>query len=69
MVKKVDVIKESPSGRNEKFRDNKTGKEMTRSQFVKEIEKGMYPDFYEREINGIKTPVSKPDKDSSNNLG
>jgi hypothetical protein len=66
--KHVEVTKESPTGRNEKFHDNRTGADMTRAQFVKEIERGNYDDFAVRKINDIKTPVSKPDGNKHNNL-
>ena len=66
--KKVTVIKESSSGRNQKFRDNGTGAEMTRAQFVKEIEGENYSDYHVRKINGVKTPVSNPDGKNNNNL-
>ena len=67
---KVQVIKESSTGRIERFRDTRTGKEMTRNQFVKAIDRGDYgSDYYHRKINGIDTPVSKPDGDPRNNLG
>lgn len=67
---KVEVIKESKTGRNERFRDTKTGKEMTRRQFVKAIDSGLYgKNYYHRKINGIDTPVSKPDGNARNNLG
>lgn len=64
----ITVIKESDSGRNERFRDNETGKEMTRPQLVREIERGNYNDYHIREINGVKTPVSNPDGKKGNNL-
>lgn len=67
---RVEVIEESNTGRNERFRDTQTGQEMTRNQFVKAIDKGVYGnDYYHRKINGIETPVSKPDGKPSNNLG
>lgn len=67
---KVTVIKESETGRNERFRDTRTGKEMTRNQFIKAIDKGVYGnDYYYRKINGVETPASKPDGNSRNNLG
>lgn len=69
MPKRVTVTKETSSGRNVKFRDNANNKDMTRSQFVKEIQKGNYDSYHVREINGLKTPVSNPDKSSKNNLG
>lgn len=53
---KVVVIKESNTGRNERFLDTRTGQEMTRNQFIKAIDKGTYGnDYYHRKINGIET--------------
>ena len=69
MYKRVSVTSENDSGRNVRFRDNVNGKEMTRSQFVKEIERGNYDNYNIRVINDIKTPVSNPDKSENNNLG
>lgn len=72
MTKKprVSVVRESDSGRNERFRDNVTGNEMTRLQFIKAIDNGKYGnDYYHRKINGVDTPVSKPDGNLNNNLG
>ena len=68
MPKRVKVTSESNSGRNKRFHDNFTGADMTRSQFVKEIEKGVYSKYHVREINGVKTPVSNPDSTKNNNL-
>ncbi len=42
---------------------------MTRSQFVREIQKGNYENYHVRIINGIQTPCSDPDKSQNNNLG
>lgn len=71
MAKKprVIVINENETQRNIKFLDQKTKEEMTRTQFVKKIEKGCYPDYVVKVINDLKTPVSKPDGDTGNNLG
>lgn len=66
--KKVSTIKESETGRNKKFKDNYSGKEMSRSEFVREIERGKYPKHHVRKINGKKTPVSNPDGSEHNNL-
>jgi len=63
---KVKVTKESETGRNTWFKDGNT--EMTRAEFVKKIEAGKYDEYYVRKINGVKTPVSNPDKNSENNL-
>lgn len=70
MSKSVKTIEENKTGRNVKFEDTKTGEIMNRPEFVREIENGTYSnDYYVKKINGIKTPVSKPDGKKSNNLG
>ena len=69
MAKRVIVTRESSSGRNLNFSDSRTGKSMTRAQFVREIRSGNYDDYYVRTINGIATPASNPDGSSRNNLG
>jgi hypothetical protein len=68
MPKRITVTQESDSGRNERFHDNYTGQDMTRGQLVREIERGNYPNYHVREINGVKTPVSNPDSTTNNNL-
>lgn len=67
--KTVETTKETPTGRNTNFRDRKTGKDMTRPGFVREIERGNYPDYHVRTIRRVKTPASNPDKSTDNNLG
>lgn len=69
MPKRVSVTHESNSGRNEQFHDNFTGANMSRSQFVSQIRQGNYENYHIRNINGVPTPVSNPDKSSNNNLG
>ncbi|WP_185971434.1 hypothetical protein [Listeria booriae] len=69
MPKRIEVIQESKTGRNEKFKDNLTNKVMTRPQFVKEIKNGNYENYTVKKINNLETPVSKPDKKRNNNLG
>jgi hypothetical protein len=66
--KHVVVTDESGTGRNEQFRDTKTGRNMTRPEFVRQIEKGNYPGYHVRKINNVKTPASNPDKSENNNL-
>jgi hypothetical protein len=68
MPKRITVTEESDSGRNMRFHDNRTGADMTRTQFVRQIEHGNYDRYHVREINGVKTPVSNPDKSTNNNL-
>ena len=67
--KRIKVTSESDSGRNQVFKDTVTSQEMTRAQFVKQIEQGTYPNYHVREVNGVKTPVSNPDQSENNNLG
>lgn len=66
---RVSVTKESNTGRNLGFHDNYSGIDMTRSQFVREINNGNYENYHIRNINGIQTPVSNPDSKRNNNLG
>jgi hypothetical protein len=66
--KRITVKQESATGRNEVFHDNYSGKTMTRSQFVKEVERGNYDNYHVRDINNVKTPVPNPDKTKNNNL-
>lgn len=69
MAKRVSLTREDRNRRNTHFIDNYNGNKMTRSQFVKEIEKGNYDNYHVRKIKGIKTPVSNPDSSENNNLG
>lgn len=69
MRRRISVLSKNETGRNERFRDNASGIEMTRNQFVKEIERGNYNNYHIRIINDIKTPVSNPDQSKNNNLG
>jgi len=66
--KKISVLKESETWRNELFKDNYTQEIMTREQFVKQIELWNYDNYHIRNINGIDTPVSNPDETELNNL-
>lgn len=66
---RVSVTRESDTGRNQRFQDNYTGSNMTRNQFVKEINNGNYENYHVRNVNGIDTPVSNPDSTRNNNLG
>ena len=68
MAGRIKVTQESDSGRNQRFRDTRTGEDMTRAQFVKQIEAGQYPNYHVRKINRVKTPVSNPDETTNNNL-
>lgn len=67
-MKRITVTKQSETGRNERFHDNFTGADMSRAQFVSQIKKGNYENYHIRNINGVPTPVSNPDKTKNNNL-
>ncbi len=69
MAGRIKVTKEAGSGRNLDFVDTRTGAQMTRARFARAIEQGAYPNYHVRTINGVKTPVSNPDKSEHNNLG
>lgn len=67
--KRVSVTQENDTGRNIKFKDNYNGNSMTAKQFVNEIKAGNYENYHIRNIKGVDTPVSNPDKTKDNNLG
>ena len=67
--KRITVTRESDTGRNERFHDNYQNIDMTRNQFVNAIKNGAYDNYHIRNINGVDTPVSNPDKNRNNNLG
>ncbi|MBA3716298.1 MAG: hypothetical protein H0W76_28230 [Pyrinomonadaceae bacterium] len=69
MAKRVTVTRESDSGRNQQFRDNRNGQQMTRPEFVRQIRQGNYSNYHVRNINGVPTPASNPDNSENNNLG
>ena len=66
---RVVVTKESTSGRNLEFHNNNTGRDMTRAQFVKEIEQGECDGYHIRVVNGVKTPAANPNDRECDNLG
>lgn len=68
MAKNVRTTDETPSGRNIKFVNTGTGETMSRAEFVRRIENGHYPDYHIRNVNGVKTPASNPDRRPGNNL-
>ena len=69
MGKRITVTSESDSGRNQRCRDNMSGHDMSRAELAARIETGQYPNYHIRVINGVKTPVSNPDRSEGNNLG
>lgn len=69
MFQRLSVVKESPTGRNLVFRDNRTGLVAVGKVYVDKILTGGYGQYHLRTINGKLTIVSNPDKILSNNLG
>ena len=67
--KRVSVTQESETGANIRFHDNYTGVDMTRREFVSQINSGNYENYHIRNINGTDYPVSNPDSTKNNNLG
>ena len=67
--KRISVTKETSTGRNTEFRDNHTGRPMSRGEFADRIDSGEYRNYHVRVIDGKRTPVSNPDGKGSNNLG
>ena len=61
MSGRVVVLQESSSGENTRFRDIRSGVQMTRAEFVQEVEKGNYPDYHIRIIDRLKRPVLNRD--------
>lgn len=66
---RVSVTNETETGRNTGFVDNRTGREMSRPEFVNQIQSGNYPNYHVRDVNGVPTPASNPDGKKGNNLG
>jgi hypothetical protein len=65
----LEVIQESPTGRNEFFKNTTTGVVQPLNQVAHAVEQGLLPDYHNRLLGGIPTPVSNPDRSISNNLG
>jgi hypothetical protein len=67
-TKPIIVLREGEKGRNELFFDLVKNVVLFREEFVTKIELGEYPAYTVKIINGIPTPVSKPDNRGTNNL-
>ncbi len=66
---RVVVVREDQHMRNVEFVDTVTGRLMTRAEFVDAIHAGEYRDYLVRNINGVPTPVSRPNETTADNLG
>jgi hypothetical protein len=69
MPGRIIVTRETTTGRNEAFRDTRTGREMSRSEFAWRIQHGEYPNYHVRRVGGQLVPASNPDDSEGNNLG
>lgn len=65
----VIVLDENKTGRNNLFFDLTKKMVLTRDEFVASIQAGAYPQYSVKNIDGLLTPVSKPDNRPVNNLG
>lgn len=68
---RIKAIKETNTGKNILFMDTGNHHKMTLTQFVKKIESGnsVYSqDYYVKHDSSGKTPVSKPNKSTKDNL-
>lgn len=68
MAKNIRTTRENSTGRNTNFVNTTSGEQMNRSEFVRQIDQGRHPDYHTRTINGVRTPVSNPDRSKGNNL-
>lgn len=66
---RVQTTNETETGRNTQFKDTRTGQQMSRPEFVRQIEAGKYPDYHVRTVHGVKTPASNPNGREDDNLG
>lgn len=67
MAKNVIVTEQTDSGLNQAFKA--PGRpEMSRPEFVKQIEKGNFPDYHVLHKDHMKIPRSNPDGKKGNNL-
>ena len=64
----IIVLLENEKGRNDVFYDMFKNQIYSRDEFVEKIQAGEYPGYTVKMINGVKTPVSKPDGQDTNNL-
>lgn len=63
---RLEVIKESRTGLNQKFKDNKTGEILTRGQVADRIKD--FPDYHIMKLDGKRVIRSNPDRSEKNNL-
>lgn len=63
---RLEVIQESKTGLNQRFKDNETGEILTRGQVAKNINK--YDDYHVMKVDGKNVIRSNPDRSRSNNL-
>ena len=70
-MKQVKAIEQNSTGRNITFQNTGNHEIMSRAEFVGRIKKPTstyHKDYVVKIINGVETPVSRPDKSTNNNL-
>lgn len=65
---KLEVVSESPTGLNTRFKDTSTQEEMTRGEAAKRVNKGEYPDYHVAKYGNKNVIRSNPDRSKNNNL-
>ncbi len=65
---RLEVISESSTGLNIRFKDTSTKKEMTLNEAAKRVNKGEYPDYHVAKYGDKNVIRSNPDKSKNNNL-
>ncbi len=65
---RLKVVKESSTGLNQKFKDNKTNEVLNRGEVNKRINQGVYEDYHVMHRDGKNIPRSNPDSSKNNNL-
>ncbi|MNZ81316.1 hypothetical protein D3C78_999790 [compost metagenome] len=63
---RLEVVQESKTGLNQKFKDNKTGEILSRGEVANRINE--FPDYHVMRVDGKRVIRSNPDKSEKNNL-
>ncbi|MCB1201113.1 MAG: hypothetical protein KDK41_10740 [Leptospiraceae bacterium] len=71
-MKRISVTKQTETGLNTEFRDNRTGQKMSRGELADKIEDGKAPGYHiqHKKVGNqtLRIPRSNPDKSTGNNL-
>lgn len=64
---RLEVVKESPTGLNQKFKDTQTGEILNRGQVADKIKE--YPDYHVMHKDNKRIIRSNPNPNKNDNLG